>query len=73
MIATYNIHDKIESWNQHTKVAQKAGIKSGYFKQSKGASDLFKLGKGEKLKTKAAIRPKKGELKKTANAKRATK
>jgi len=56
IMANYAIDEK--TCNQHTKLALKAGVKSGNLKQSKGtgASGSFKLGEAAKLKEKLAAK-----------------
>ena len=78
IMANYKVGDNTTMVNSHLKLALKAGVKAGTFKQTKGqgASGSFKLGevkaaKPKKAKKPKAAKPKKKPAKKPAAAKKA--
>ena len=72
IIANYKVGDNQTMVNSHLKLALKAGVKAGNFKQTKGqgASGSFKLGEVKAAKPKKAKKPKAAKPKKKPAAKK---
>ena len=72
IMANYKVGDNQTMVNSHLKLALKAGVKAGNFKQTKGqgASGSFKLGEVKAAKPKKAKKPKAAKPKKKPAAKK---